>query len=224
MQTWPALVLLVLVHLVGNRLPLLERIPRSIWISFGGGASVAFVFLHLLPEVAAASEDLRGLVPLRHAPYLVALVSFGAFYGVERLLRVHDDGSATPHLFWLHVSTFTVYNALIGYLLASQREPVVLFTGAMALHFLVTDHGLRRTSPVRYRRAGRWVASAGIVAGWLTGVLTQVHPAVVAAVTAGLAGGIVLNVLKEELPRERESRFGAFVAGLAAYALPFLAR
>ena len=35
---------------------------------------------------------------------------------------------------------------------------------------------------------------------------------------AFLAGGIVLNVLKEELPAERESRFSAFVLGAAGYA------
>ena len=35
---------------------------------------------------------------------------------------------------------------------------------------------------------------------------------------AFLAGGIVLNVLKEELPRERKSRFWAFALGTVAYA------
>jgi hypothetical protein len=39
-----------------------------------------------------------------------------------------------------------------------------------------------------------------------------------ATMFAFLAGGIILNVLKEELPEERESRFSAFTAGTAAYA------
>lgn len=33
-----------------------------------------------------------------------------------------------------------------------------------------------------------------------------------------MAGGIVLNVLKEELPAERESRFSAFVLSAGGYA------
>ncbi len=37
------------------------------------------------------------------------------------------------------------------------------------------------------------------------------------ALFAVLAGAIILNVMKEELPEERESRFGAFAAGAAAY-------
>ncbi|HWN44540.1 MAG TPA: hypothetical protein VNW71_20115 [Thermoanaerobaculia bacterium] len=35
---------------------------------------------------------------------------------------------------------------------------------------------------------------------------------------AFLAGGIVLNILKEELPSERESRFSAFALGAGSYA------
>ncbi len=38
-----------------------------------------------------------------------------------------------------------------------------------------------------------------------------------------LAGGVILNVLKEELPKERASRFRAFAAGVVAYTLVLLA-
>ncbi len=40
--------------------------------------------------------------------------------------------------------------------------------------------------------------------------------------TAFLAGGIILNVLKEELPEERESRFGAFFVGSLLYSVLLL--
>lgn len=48
-------------------------------------------------------------------------------------------------------------------------------------------------------------------------------PLALAAITAFLAGGIVLNVLKEELPEERESRFWAFALGATSYATILLA-
>ena len=41
--------------------------------------------------------------------------------------------------------------------------------------------------------------------------------------TAFLAGGVVMNVLKEELPEERESRFWAFALGTALYTMLLLA-
>jgi hypothetical protein len=51
------------------------------------------------------------------------------------------------------------------------------------------------------------------------------HDGVAVAVALGpalqdffLAGGVVMNVLKEELPEERESRFWAFLLGAGLYA------
>ncbi len=61
------------------------------------------------------------------------------------------------------------------------------------------------------------------MAGWAFGLATRVHEAAIATLVAFLAGGVILNVLKEEVPKERQSRFGAFAAGLAAYAAVLLA-
>ena len=40
---------------------------------------------------------------------------------------------------------------------------------------------------------------------------------------AFIAGGVVLNAIKEELPRERRSRFGAFALAAGAYAALLIA-
>ena len=55
------------------------------------------------------------------------------------------------------------------------------------------------------------------------GARIDVPPLAVAALFAFLAGGIVLNVLKEELPEERESHFSAFALGTGLYAALLLA-
>ncbi len=65
--------------------------------------------------------------------------------------------------------------------------------------------------------------SAAILLGWAFGLLVEVPEFAIAMITAFLAGGIVLNVLKEELPEERESRFWAFALGAALYATILLA-
>ena len=44
-----------------------------------------------------------------------------------------------------------------------------------------------------------------------------------AALTAFLGGGVVLNMLKEEVPSERQSRFWAFAGGAVGYAALLLA-
>ena len=42
--------------------------------------------------------------------------------------------------------------------------------------------------------------------------------AAITLLTAFLGGGVILNVLKEEVPSERQSRFWAFALGMAGYA------
>ena len=62
-----------------------------------------------------------------------------------------------------------VYNALIGYLflhrLAAGLKDLLLFFVAMALHFVVNDHGLREHHKDAYLRKGRWVLAAAVVLG-----------------------------------------------------------
>ena len=94
----------------------------------------------------------------------------------------------------------------------------MLFFIAMALHFVVNDYGLREDHKALYTRIGRWVLTAAVFAGWLVGLLVDIPEPAIAVLTAFLSGGIILNVLKEELPRERESRFWALVLGAAIYA------
>jgi hypothetical protein len=118
------------------------------------------------------------------------------------------------------------YTTLIGYLffhrLAAGLEDLLLFFVAMALHFVVNDHVLREHHKDAYLRKGRWVLAAAVVLGWV-GLLTEIPKVAIAVLTAFLAGGVIMNVLKEELPEERESRFWAFALGAAFYTVILLA-
>lgn len=247
-----AVVGLVVVHLISNRLRFLDGTPRSSWLSIAGGISVAYVFVYLLPElaegqetVAEALEEGGGLILLENHIYLVALVEshiylvaligLTVFYGLDRLATtsrrrmraVGGKDSTSRGVFWVYISSFAVYNFLIGYLLLHRLDTglgnLLLFFVAMALHFVVNDHGLREQHEEVYLRLGQWVVSAALVLGWLVGLLTEIPEVVVATQTAFLAGGVIMNVLKEELPEERESRFWAFVLGAALYAAILLA-
>lgn len=209
-----------------------RAIPRSEWLSGAGGVSVAYVFVHVLPELSERHDALEGSVVgfVEHHVYLVALAGFGAFYGLEQLADSSDErdevGDAVTEtsegVFWLHVGSFAAYNALIGYLLVHRDEggfvDLLLFAVAMSLHFVVNDHGLRERHKAAYDRVGRWLLAGGVLAGTALGLVTAVAEALVTVLFAFLAGGIILNVIKEELPEERRSRFRAFALGAAAYA------
>jgi hypothetical protein len=159
------------------------------------------------------------------------LLGLAVFYGLERMAlrdrqRQKRSGRADetgPGAFWISMVSFTVYNGLIGYLLLEQVRAGVsnlyYFAAAMGLHFMVNDYGLREHHQERYQRIGRWMLSAAVLAGAALGLKLEVPRLLVAVLVAFLAGGAILNVLKEELPSERESSFVAFALGAALYAV-----
>lgn len=223
------------VHILASRMRFLDPIPRSRWLSLAGGASVAYVFVHIFPELSERQEAFESTTSLtldffKHHIYLVALLGFAIFYGLERLAKRSRQDSqksgtgdiTSPGVFWLHIASFAAYNALVGYLLvhreASEGLGIVFFAIAMAFHFAVNDRGLSLHHKHIYQRVGRWILAAATLVGWILGYATEIHRIAIALLFAFLAGGIILNVLKEELPEERESRFWAFALGATIYA------
>ncbi len=230
---------LSLTHLFSGKLRF-AKVPRNRWLSGAGGVSVAYVFVHILPELSEHQKVLErtqtGLIfYLEHHVYLLALLGLSVFYGLERMASKSRDSQekagkgdvTTQGVFWVHIASFAVYNALIGYLLMHREEPdiknLLLYSLAMALHFVVNDFGLRENHKHIYDRIGRWILAAAIIVGWVIGSGTQIGKAAIAVIFAFLAGGIVLNILKEELPENRESRFWAFALGAAIYSILLLA-
>lgn len=235
-----AALVLALVHVFANRLRFLEGVPRSRWLSAAGGVSVAYVFIHLLPELGEGQATIEGAVRgafgfLEHHAYLVALTGLVVFYGLERAAKESRRRSRDARggdetgagVFRLHVASFSLYNAIIGYLLVHRAQPgpvgLVFYAVAMGLHFLVTDYGLREHHRAAYLRVGRWILAGAVIAGFVGGLTFEVHEVGVELLRAFLAGGVILNVLKEELPEERESRFAAFVLGAGGYAAVLVA-
>ncbi|MHB0775134.1 hypothetical protein [Halomonas sp. WWR20] len=226
---------LALVHAFAGKLRYIHDIPRSGWLSFAGGVSVAYVFIHVFPELEEAQRTLGAhgtLAFIEHHAYLVALLGLAVFYGLERLVKQSRHRQASHRrdergqdttgagVFWLHIGSFTLYNALIGYLLVDREDGIrglFFFFLAMAFHFLVNDHGLYQHHRGAYLRKGRWILSLAVLIGWGVGLVAEVNEAATSTLFAFLAGGVVLNVLKEELPEERLSRFWPFAIGATLY-------
>ncbi|SEH17616.1 hypothetical protein SAMN04487967_3291 [Natronorubrum sediminis] len=232
---------LAAVHLGAGKLQFLRAVPRSRWLSLCGGISVAYVFVHLLPEitehqsrVVETTEPTNVVLEATHerSLFIAALVGFAFFYGLEQAARRSSRGVARratagvatrpdASVFWLHIGSFAAYNALIGYFLLHREETglanLVLYGTAMGLHFVVNDYGLRDHHRDVYDRLGRWILAGAILAGTVLGFLVGLPELVLSLLLAFLSGGVILNVIKEELPEDRESRFWAFGAGLAGY-------
>jgi hypothetical protein len=220
-------------HMAAPRLRRLPFLPESATASFAGGLAVAYVFLHLLPEIAAGNEaigealsDVVEPTPLLElAIFLVALAGFTVFYGLERTARRARSraGGEPVGVYWLHLCSFAVYNGLITYGMALRVRTglvfAVLFVLAMGLHFVLTDRGLEEHYPRRFARSGRVALAGALLLGWaLSALAAPTSTLVVALLTALLGGSILLNVFKEELPSDRRSSFGWFLTGLVLYA------
>ncbi len=226
---------LVALHVAAPRIRRLPLVPERVTGSFAGGLAVAYVFLHLLPELAEGNEaigealsDVVEPTPLLElGVFLVALAGFAAFYGLERLARTRaatgPGGREPAGVYWLHLGSFMVYNALITYTMALRLRTglafAVLFTIAMGLHFVLTDRSLEEHYPRRFPRSGRLLLAAALLSGWaLDALFAPDSTVVVALLTALLAGSILLNVFKDELPTTGRSSYGWFLTGLASYA------
>jgi hypothetical protein len=229
---------LVALHLAAPRIRGLPFVPERATGSFAGGLAVAYVFLHLLPELAAGNEAIGEALSdvLQPTPlidlgiFLVALAGFTAFYGLERLADRRATGPQArgggtepgAAIYRLHLASFMVYNGLITYTMALRLRTgvlfAVLFTVAMGLHFVLTDRGLAERYPRQFSTRGRPLLAAALILGWALSVaLAPTSALLVALLTALLAGSILLNVFKEEIPSDRRSSFGWFVIGLVVY-------
>ncbi|MBX3158897.1 MAG: hypothetical protein KF773_23225 [Deltaproteobacteria bacterium] len=203
-------------------------LERPTWLSVASGLAVAYVFVHLLPELAETqarfleARPVRSLVWLQSHVYLAALVGVLLALGLDRATAHPGEQRAR---FWLHTGSFALYNLLVGGLAlrVTNVPTLILAVIAFGAHFLVNDHGLQVEYGRAYTRFGRWLLAAAIVVGWAIALATRPPPAVVVVLLGLLSGSIILNVLKDELPGRREGRFLAFVLGAIGYALLLLA-
>lgn len=229
LATFAAAVALTFVQLLPRLLGNVSDDRRRTLHSLAGGVAVAFVFLHLIPEILdrreAVAERVAVELPLvEHDVFLLALLGLVAFYGIEILARRSHEGSRDGATLadQVGIGFFAVYYGAVGYLLWIQAleggASLVAFTVAMGLHFLVVDYGLRETHERAYAGLGRWLLAAAVLVGWSIGWVGGVPEWSLGIVLSVFAGAVVLVALKAELPTERAGRYGAFVAGVGVYA------
>ncbi|MGR3512113.1 MAG: hypothetical protein ACU0GG_05070 [Paracoccaceae bacterium] len=185
---------LAAVHLFSPRLSFLDKVPRSRWLSAAGGISTAYVFVHLLPELA--HFDLHVLSGQSEAIYVITLAGLVLFYALERWVKMHDEandtGQALPAAsFWLHLGVFAIHNLLIGYLTPERARDegaagLSIYAVAMILHFVVNDRGLHAHHGPRYIHQGRWILALAPFIGLMLGLAVTVPVAVVGALLAFL--------------------------------------
>lgn len=223
---------LAIVHGFAAQIPIERLIPKFRWMSFAGGVSLAFVFLEVFPELSHAQAEIEHaesmlLRYLENHVYVLALMGLIFFYLVDVIiLQVKTRYPANPSqdfpiTFWIHMTVFAVLNLITGYLIQELSHHSLIsclfFFAAIALHFFVIDEHLRSHHKTPYDRVGRWLLVACIILGSVIGQSTVLSPLWVTVIWSFLAGSIILNVLKRELPDEKDNCVLSFVTGTLVF-------
>lgn len=231
--------ILFLVHSYSSSYFMKLTKQKYFWLSFSGGISVSYVFIHIFPELSDAQKDIMKMDNplidfLDYHIYLISLFGFILFYGLDSAARVskannrkqNNKDYAESKVFLVHIISFAIYNFQIGYFLLHRETPglesLLFFFVAMATHIMVNDYSLRNHFSHYYMNSGRWILSAAVVLGWLSGVFFDVSNLILDIMFAFIAGGMILNIIKEELPDERQSKFFGFAAGCVVYSVLLL--
>lgn len=235
-ETLLAAIAFAALFLFGHRLEVRRKGWRRAGVSAGAGAAVAYVFVHLLPDLEEAGRAFVQATVSRTVwfaeshVYLAALAGFVVFYGLEHLARwsrgtaqaeESGDTEGSP-MFLIHIGGFAIYAAMVSYMMVRgaglAEASIALYAVAMGLHFLSVDHSLLREHAARYLRPGRYILAAAVLAGWACGVLVEIPGPLVCTLMGLVSGGVIMNSMITELPREKEGKFWAFVLGAGLYA------
>lgn len=230
---------LMSVHIFSKKLDFLHSDKRQRFLSLSSGVAVAYVFVLLLPELNTYQKMLENrldnkiLILLEDHIYMMAMFGLVVFYCLELIVRkmkhvnkTAEDEEASMRIFQIHIGMFFVYNAIIGYLLVKGEYDGVLglsfYFIAMAVHFLTNDWSLRESHKDVYDRYGRWLLSIAVLFGWAVGRFSGIPEVMVSLLAAFIAGAIILNVMKEELPEDRQNSLRAFLLGVVFFTILIL--
>jgi hypothetical protein len=198
---------------------LLGRTWPAYLLAAGAGIGIAYVVVHLLPELAEGAEIVRrsteGRLPYAelHAYLLVLIGIIGTL-----ILRAAEHGlhGLSPHP-RVRIVQPALSALIVGYLLAVRDSveigPVILFAVAIGLHIALNAHGLavKLGSP-----QGGIVLAGAIVVGYGLGLGWQAPPVVIAGLVALLAGGVMTRTIHEILDEESHLVALSVGAGLEA--------
>jgi hypothetical protein len=223
------------IFIFGQKLHIVYRHHKNRALSAAGGAAVAYVFIHLFPELARAGDVFVQITANQSLPmpeyrvYVAALMGFVLFYGLEHMVRWSarsgrreqaDYGISDP-VFLLHIGGFAMYAGLISYLMVRSIDeksvPIFIYGIAMSLHFLSIDHSMQHEHGRLYDTFGKWILAGAALTAWACGILAEFPKPVVITMLGFISGGVVMNSMIVELPGEKEGRFFPFCAGAAAY-------
>ena len=210
------------------------------WISFSAGASVAYVFIHVFPEISILQQQLNS-TPNHHYNgqffsqplYLTALAGLCLPYLLDTLELNYVENQSKHHrrvhygIFAKKTGLYIFYNAMLAYMIVRRHGEGVLnmklIVVALSLHFIVINANFIELYETLFIKYTRWFAALGLLVGAIIGATLNLSGYILPYLFALIGGMITYIALKEELPKTRHRAPFHFLSGVALYALLTLA-
>lgn len=195
--------------------------------SFCAGIALAYLFMHLLPELSRLQLELLDIRGENHQAYwfeehvyIIALAGLLFFQIVDSIGRSKDSKRAESFSFRAEMLFFSLYSALISYLIIKTVElnqPTILITIAFLAHFFGTDIDLTERYENAFAGRGCYILSLATIAGMVVAIFSPVSDTIYIAGFSFLAGGILINTLRTELPQPQRVKNVFLLLGTVVY-------
>ncbi|MFB6294614.1 MAG: hypothetical protein ABEI97_02545 [Candidatus Nanohaloarchaea archaeon] len=205
-------------HYAGSRV---ESDPRQhVLTSVAIGATVAYVFLDLLPRHAA------GIGHFGDAGFLSILAGFAGLHTVEKYILQHekDPGEIRRDFKELHTMFLLGYYLVIGVVIHYffQRSIVegVLLSVPVVLHTGISSLSLTRIhEDILENRAIKTVLTLAAPIGVGIATVVPVTPAAAHLAIGGLAGLFLYIMVSDSIAQQEAGNVAGFLVGVAGYSL-----
>lgn len=226
------LLLLLVSHYLCSYLKRIPGVSPEKIISFAGGVAVAYVFLHMLPDLVETRDKIHDLLSMvtvmtpfkDFGVFIIALIGFEVFYLLERFTSEADlDSQQTERRhYWLNLWMYFIYNFTITYtmIIRIRTGPMyaVLFALAMALHFVLTDNRFKRYFPNFFDARSHIYLLTALLLGYVGAIIFPANVYAFAILTAFLSGAVLYNSFAEEIALDRQTSMTSFFLGTGVMA------
>lgn len=237
-----SILLFIVVFLFGLKIKFFNLKNHRWLISFSAGVAIAYVFIHLLPELQKSKEILKpyaiNYVPLleQHLVYLFAMLGFMLAYGIQKIMiwshekLINTNNNIKNNLdnerhyvsFILHIIGYAIYVFLLGYLMIRNidlsKSEIIYYTVALMFHFESLNFYFASEHYKLYIKYGRYILATAVFLGWLLGAMTAVHEVLIIILLGFISGAVIMSTILTEIPQGKFGKFWPFLGGSFFYA------
>lgn len=207
------------VHFWNEKIFFREEVTKQKVISFMAGASVAYLFLYLLPDLY------RGVTYLNQWIFVFILLGFSLIHFLEKYLYQHIRGEEFLLRFKeLHFLIFFFYYFIIGILLVDFLKinlgkgflffiPIVFYAAVSRVSFEEVHIRLRE------QKIFRILLSLATLFGVLSASLILEKIFLYHILLAFIAGAFLYIIMMDFMPKEARGRPAYFLLGVLLYTL-----